>query len=142
MSAELSISSDFLRQAGRGDSDRRFLACYRQENESKNDLDNQCLERGQCVMTNFEKFVQEQLKDPEFRAEYDALEPEFAIILAISEARKKTGLTQVQLAAKTGIDQSDISRIENGEANPSLNTLKRLAAGMGMKLKIEFLPVA
>ena len=93
-------------------------------------------------MTNFEKFVQEQLKDPEFRAEYDALEPEFAIILAISEARKSTGLTQVQLAAKTGIDQSDISRIENGEANPSLNTLKRLAAGMGMKLKIEFLPVA
>ena len=93
-------------------------------------------------MTNFDEFVKEQLKDPEFRAEYEALEPEFAIIMAISEARRNMGLTQTQLAAKTGIDQSDISRIENGDANPSLNTLKRLAAGMDMRLKIEFLPAA
>ena len=92
-------------------------------------------------MTNFNEFVEEQLKDPEFRAEYEALEPEFSIILAMSEARKNKGITQTQLAEKTGIDQSDISRIENGEANPSLNTLKRLAAGMDMKLKLEFVPV-
>ena len=91
-------------------------------------------------MTNYDEFVNEQLKDPEFRAEYEALEPEFSIVLAISEARRNTGLTQTQLAAKTGIDQSDISRIESGDANPSLNTLKRLAAGMDMRLKLEFLP--
>ena len=92
-------------------------------------------------MTNFDDFLKEQLKDPEFRAEYDALEPEFAIIQAILEARKSSGLTQKQLAERTGIAQADISRIETGEANPSLNTLKRLAYGMDMRLKLEFLPV-
>ncbi|MCL2014284.1 MAG: helix-turn-helix domain-containing protein [Oscillospiraceae bacterium] len=91
-------------------------------------------------MTNYDEFVKEQLKDPEFRAEYESLEPEFSIVLAINEARRNTGITQSQLAARTGIDQSDISRIETGDANPSLNTLKRLAAGMDMRLKLEFLP--
>ena len=92
-------------------------------------------------MTNFDDFLKEQLKDPEFRAEYDALEPEFTIIQAMLEARKSSGLTQKQLAERTGIAQADISKIETGEANPSLNTLKRLAFGMDMRLKLEFLPV-
>jgi len=92
-------------------------------------------------MTKYRDYLKEQLKDPEFRTEYEALEPEFAIIMAINKARRSTGLTQTQLADKTGIDQSDISRIENGEANPSLQTLKRLASGMNMRLKIEFQPI-
>ena len=92
-------------------------------------------------MSEWKEFLKEELKDPELRAEYDALEPEFAIVQAMIAARRSTGITQTQLAAKTGIDQSDISRIENGEGNPSLKTLKRLAAGMDMKLKLEFLPV-
>ena len=91
-------------------------------------------------MTSFDDFLKEQLKAPEFRAEYEALEPEFTIIQAILEARKSSGLTQKQLAERTGVAQSDISRIETGEANPSLNTLKRLASGMNMRLKLEFLP--
>jgi ribosome-binding protein aMBF1 (putative translation factor) len=93
-------------------------------------------------MTNFDEYVAEKLKDPEFRAEWDALEPEFAIVRAMIDARKNTGLTQQQLSAKTGIDQSDISRIESGDANPTLATIKRLAAGMDMKLKLEFEPMA
>jgi transcriptional regulator with XRE-family HTH domain len=80
------------------------------------------------------------LKDPEFRHEYDELEPEFTIVQAMINARKNIGLTQKQLSDKTGIDQGDISRIERGEANPSLKTLKRLATGMNMKLRLEFLP--
>jgi transcriptional regulator with XRE-family HTH domain len=92
-------------------------------------------------MTSFDNFLKEQLKDPEFRSEYEALEPEFTIIQAMLEARKNAGLTQKQLAERTGIAQSDISRIETGEANPSLSTLKRLASGMDMRLKLEFLPV-
>ena len=91
-------------------------------------------------MSAWDKFVEKQLKDPEVRAEYDALEPEFAIIQAMLDARKNTGLTQKQLSERTGIAQGDISRLENGNANPSLNTLKRLAAAMDMTLKIEFLP--
>jgi transcriptional regulator with XRE-family HTH domain len=78
------------------------------------------------------------MEEPEFRTAYEALEPEFAIIGAIIEARKNTGLTQKQLAEKTGIAQGDISKIEQGNGNPSLRTLKRLAAGMDMKLKLEF----
>lgn len=91
-------------------------------------------------MTKFNDFLNTQLQDPEFKTEYDALEPEFSIIQAMIDARKKTGLTQKQLAEKTGIAQADISKLENGSANPSLRTLQRLAAGMGMKLKVEFLP--
>lgn len=78
------------------------------------------------------------MKDPEFKKEYDALEPEFEIIQAMIDARKNSGMTQKELADKTGIAQSDISKIENGNANPSIRTLQRLAKGMGKKLHISF----
>ena len=91
-------------------------------------------------MTDFKDFLAEQLEDPEFKAEWDALQPERAIIQAMIDARKNSGLTQKQLSERTGIAQADISKLENGNANPSLRTLQRLAAGMGMKVKIEFLP--
>ena len=83
-----------------------------------------------------------RMKEPGFREEYEALEPEFAIIQAIIDARKKSGLSQKQLSEKTGIAQGDISKIENGEANPSLKTLKRLAIGMRMKLYLQFEPIS
>ncbi|MBR0316630.1 MAG: helix-turn-helix transcriptional regulator [Synergistaceae bacterium] len=70
---------------------------------------------------------------------YETLEIEDTIIQAFIKARKFSGLTQKQLSEKTGITQPDISKLENGNANPSLRTLKRLANAMGMKLKIEFL---
>lgn len=54
-------------------------------------------------------------------------------------AREMAGLTQKQLSEATGIYQADISKIERGIANPSLSTLGRLADGMGLKLKIEFI---
>ena len=60
---------------------------------------------------------------------------------AMIDARKSTGLTQKQLSEKTGITQADISKLESGNANPSLRTLQRLASGMGMKVKIEFQPI-
>ena len=53
---------------------------------------------------------------------------------------KLSGLTQKELSERTGIAQADISKLENGNANPSLRTLQRLAAGMGMQVKIEFNP--
>ena len=91
---------------------------------------------------NFRETLNEQLQDPEFRAEWQALEPERQIVRAIMEGRQANNLTQEQLAEATGINQANISRLENGTANPSLRTLKRLAAGMGMELKLEFVPVA
>jgi len=89
-------------------------------------------------MTTLEEFLAKQMKDPEFKKEYDALEPEFEIIQAMIDARKNSGMTQKELADKTGIAQSDISKIENGNANPSIRTLQRLAKGMGKKLHISF----
>ena len=90
------------------------------------------------MSNKFDDFLQEKLTDPEFRKEYEALQPEHAIIQAIIDARTTSGLTQKELSERTGIAQGDISKLENGNANPSVRTLQRLAAGMGMKLKIEF----
>jgi transcriptional regulator with XRE-family HTH domain len=50
------------------------------------------------------------------------------------------GMMQKELAEKTGINQADISRIENGTRNPSLAMMKRIAEGLGMQLKLEFVP--
>lgn len=89
-------------------------------------------------MSDYKSFREELLKDPEVKAEYDALQPEFDIIRAMMDARIKQNLTQKDLSIKTGITQADISRIENGTRNPSLAMIKRLAAGLGMQLKLEF----
>lgn len=50
-------------------------------------------------------------------------------------------MPQKDLSAKTGITQADISRIENGTRNPSLSMVKKLAHGLGMQLKLEFVPM-
>ena len=91
-------------------------------------------------MTNFKDFLNEQLQNPEFKKEWDELQPEKAIVQAMNDARQKAGITQKQLSENTGIAQADISKLERGNANPSVRTLQRLAAGMGMKVKIEFIP--
>lgn len=89
-------------------------------------------------MKKFSEYLNEQMMDPEFKREYDALEPEFAIIRAVIDARKESGITQKELSERSGIAQGDISKLENGSANPSIKTLSRIAAAMGKKLKIEF----
>ncbi len=67
-------------------------------------------------------------------------EPDINHLLAyqLLMARDKVGMTQKELAEKTGIYQADISKLERGIGNPSLSTLKRLADGMGMRVKIDF----
>ena len=89
---------------------------------------------------NFRETLEKQLQDPAFKAEFDALEPEFQIVQAILQARAENELTQKELSAACGITQSDISKLENGTANPSLRTLKRIAAAFNMQLQIRFVP--
>lgn len=89
-------------------------------------------------MDDLERFLNEQMLDPEFAAEYETLQPEYEAIRAVIGARIESHMTQKQLAEKTGIRQSNISRIENGTSSPTVETLARIAAGMGKKLKIEF----
>ena len=92
-------------------------------------------------MSDFKNYLDKQLQGEEFKEEWEALEPEFSVMQAMIDARKSAGLTQKQLSEKTGITQADISKLESGNANPSLRTLQRLASGMGMKVKIEFQPI-
>ena len=93
-------------------------------------------------MRTFDDMLSKQLKDEEFRKEYEAIQPEMDVIRAMIDNRIAQNLTQKELAERTGINQADISKLENGTRNPSLKMLKRLAAGMGMALKIEFVPMA
>ena len=92
-------------------------------------------------MSEFQELLQEQLKDPDFKKEWDDIQPERDVIRAMIDARIEQNLTQKELAARTGIDQADISKLENGTRNPSLKLLKKLASGLGMQLKIEFVPM-
>jgi predicted transcriptional regulator len=89
-------------------------------------------------MSEFKELLAEQMKDEEFRKEYEALEPEFTIMQAIIDARNAEGMTQKELSERSGIAQGDISKMENGNANPSIKTLQRLAEAMGKSLRIEF----
>lgn len=91
-------------------------------------------------MKTLDEFMEEQLQNETFREEYEKIQPELDVIRALVDARISQNLTQKQLAERTGINQADISKLENGTRNPSLNLLKRLADGMDMVLKIEFVP--
>ena len=85
---------------------------------------------------NFRETLSEQLKDENFKKEYDSMDSEYQLINALLSARKARNITQQQLSQRTGITQGDISKIENGSANPSIKTLRKLATGMDMSLKI------
>ena len=91
-------------------------------------------------MSEFQEFLKEQLQDDEFKKEWEDIQPEMDVIRAMVDARISQNLTQKELAERTGINQADISKLENGTRNPSLKLLKRLADGMGMTLKLEFVP--
>lgn len=78
------------------------------------------------------------LADPSVKEEYENLEPEFQIVQSIIDARIERNMTQQELADSTGINRTDLSKLENGNANPSLKTLKRVAAGLGKRIEIRF----
>lgn len=91
-------------------------------------------------MRKYDDFLAEQLQDEEFKKEYEELQPELQVIRAMIDARTSQNLTQKELAKRTGINQADICKLERGTRNPSLKLLKRLAEGMDMVLRIEFIP--
>ena len=86
--------------------------------------------------------TEDLMQDPQFREEYEKIQPEMDIKRDLMQARIQSGMTQVQLSEASGISQADISRLENGTRNPSLGLLKRLADAMNTTLKIEFVPKA
>ena len=89
-------------------------------------------------MNDYQEHLAEQLKDPEFAAEWEKQAPEREYIKAIISSRMELNLTQEELSKRTGIRQSNISRIENGNSSPTIATLQQIASGMGKTLHIEF----
>ena len=88
---------------------------------------------------NFKEYKEKALKEnPELYEEYKELEPEYELIKQVIKIRKDQELTQKELADRAGTRQSNISRLEQGEYNPSLKFLKKLAQGLGKELHIEF----
>lgn len=88
--------------------------------------------------------VAEWMNDPKFKAEYDALDEEFTLLDEVLKARKRAGLTQAEIAARMGTKAPAVARIESGGGSkrhsPSIATLRRYAAAVGCKLKIELVP--
>ena len=87
---------------------------------------------------NLKEYKSKKMNDPEFAKAYE----EMNVIRAIIDARISQNITQKELAERTGIAQTEISKLENGTRNPSIKLLQRLADGMDMVLNISFTPKA
>lgn len=89
-------------------------------------------------MDDFDKYLKEQMEDPAFEKEWDDGEMEYQLMMMILKARNEKHMTQSELAERTGLRQSNISRIEKGQAMPSISTLCKIAHGLGKQLEIRF----
>lgn len=87
-------------------------------------------------LTSFKDFFDKSMKDPEIKAGYDRLGPEYEIINALIKKRIAKKISQKDLATKIGTKQSALSRLESGTYNPSLIFLKKVAAALDCQLHI------
>ena len=92
-------------------------------------------------MKTSDELLAEQLReDPEFRAEWERTALARAIALAVVRFRADRGLSQRGLASVLGMTQPQVARLERGDVNPSMDTLVRVAAGLGIELTINVSP--
>lgn len=89
------------------------------------------------MATTFKQFKSNALKDPAVKTAYDDLGPEYEVIKAIIKQRIKRGWSQTDLAEAIGSRQPVISRLERGEGNPSLLTLRKIAEALDLSLKVS-----
>jgi predicted transcriptional regulator len=87
-------------------------------------------------MTTWKEHKQEMLKNPEFKAAYDALEPEYQLANALIKARVAKKMTQAEVAEKSGVSRTVIARLESGTTNPTVGTVSRVASILGKELKL------
>jgi transcriptional regulator with XRE-family HTH domain len=85
-----------------------------------------------------EKAIGRWMKDPAFKAEYDALGPEFALAEVMIKARKEAGLSQAEVAERMGIAQPNVARLESGRASPTFATLLSFGKAVGKRLVVAF----
>ncbi len=89
-------------------------------------------------MNELTRLKHKLMDSPEFREEYKNSRADFEIMKALIGARCDQNLTQAELAERSGLKQSNISRIENGSCSPNVSTLRQIARGLGKELYIEF----
>ncbi|MGN0721277.1 MAG: helix-turn-helix domain-containing protein [Anaerovoracaceae bacterium] len=89
-------------------------------------------------MSDLSMYIKKQMENSEFKELYEKNEGEYQIAREIIKARIEMRMTQKELSEKTGIRQSNISRIENGNCSPTVETLEKIAEGLGKKLEIRF----
>ena len=89
------------------------------------------------VGMSFSDVKKRLLQDEEFLKEYDKLKPRYTVITQIIEARKEQNLTQAELAKRVGTQKSNISRLESGNYNPSLDFLIKVVHCLGKELDIQ-----
>ena len=91
------------------------------------------------------KKLEEELKDPYFRKAWDALDDEFSALDALLSARRQAGMTQEQVAAKMGVSQPSLARVEatlgSHRHSPSLKMLRKYANAVNCKLEIRLIPL-
>lgn len=79
-------------------------------------------------------------EDPEFKKEYDDLEPEYRMVLQLIRLRKKKKISQYKLAELLDTKQPSIARLESGDYNPSFKFLKKIAKVLDAELDVTFKP--
>lgn len=89
---------------------------------------------------NWREYKRRLMRDPEFRAEYEALEPEYKLASALIQLRLSKGLTQEELAKRLHTKQASIARLESGSSLPSLSTVKKVAEALDAEVDIVVRP--
>ena len=90
-------------------------------------------------MGDLRRHLEASLEDPAFKEEWEAQSAEREVARGIVEARMQEGLTQQELARRSGMKAANLCRLENGNGNPSVSTLSKIANGLGRKLEIRFI---
>ena len=91
-------------------------------------------------MTLISELKEQWMKNPAFKAEYDALEDEFSLARELIEARTRAGLSQAELAQRMGTTQSAIAHLESGKSPPSMRSIARIAAATGTRAVVRLEP--
>jgi len=90
------------------------------------------------LLPKFDDLHNELMKNPKIREAYQKLEPEYALIEAIIDARIKKNISQKMLAKRLGTGQSAISRLESGTYNPTFKFAQKLAKALETDLTFTF----
>lgn len=89
------------------------------------------------VSVSFEEMKKDLLKDSDFKNEYEKLKPRYEAIEQIIKARKEQNITQAELAKMVGTQKSNISRLESGNYNPTLDFLTKISEALGKNLSVQ-----